>query len=195
MLFFQVKEVSGKPIVLAMSKTNGSTQVIVPQVTMTKTNCSTELITEPSICIPRTLNNITWRTVKDTFETILGKGTVERVDLINDRNGEPFCKIFIHLRYWPHDEDATLIRQQLLEGETVKIVYDNPWFWKCSASRLPKPQRNTYLDKTPFFVTTQTTKVRSGEDEEGRSPSPEPVRRNTLGQSNVTTPSDEVQDI
>ena len=61
----------------------------------------TEVITEPSICIPRTLNNTTWRDVKNTFEEILGTGTVERVDIVPSRNNDPFCKIFIHFRYWP----------------------------------------------------------------------------------------------
>ena len=113
------------------------------------------VVTEPSICIPRTLNNITWRTVKDVFEQIIGKGTVDRVDLISDRNGGPFCKIFIHLRYWPNDGQGAAIRQRLLTGETVKIVYDNPWFWKCSASRLPKPTRDK--PSTAPFVEFDTT--------------------------------------
>ena len=43
-----------------------------------------KVITEPSICIPRTLNNVSWRDVKDTMEAVLGKGTVDRVD---KRNG------------------------------------------------------------------------------------------------------------
>ena len=117
---------------------------------MPKTNVATEVISEPSICIPRTLNNITWRTVKDAFEAIIGKGTVERVDLIGDRNGEPFCKIFVHMRYWPNEGEGVNIRERLLGGETVKIVYDNPWFWKCSASRLPKPVRDAPNRKKPF---------------------------------------------
>ena len=123
---------------------------------MSMPTVATEVITEPSICIPRTLNNITWRTVKDTFEQILGKGTVERVDLINDRNGEPFCKVFVHLRYWPTDGEAANIRDRLVAGEMVKIVYDTPWFWKCSASRLPKPDRDK--PKSAPYVEFQTPK-------------------------------------
>lgn len=143
---------------------------------MSKSNVVTEVITEPSICIPRTLNNITWRTVKDTFEQILGKGTVERVDLINDRNGEPFCKVFVHLRYWPADGEAVNIRDRLVDGEVVKIVYDNPWFWKCSASRLPKPDRDNSTKKTPFVEYQTPTK--DGAVANGRSLSPPPIRRN-----------------
>ena len=100
------------------------------------------LITEPSICIPRTLNNVTWRDIKNVFETVLGRGTVERVDIVRKRNDTtPFCRIFVHLRYWPVNlPEVAEIRNRLMAGETVKVVYDNPWFWKCSASRVPKPE-------------------------------------------------------
>ena len=142
---------------------------------MSKTNVATEVITEPSICIPRTLNNITWRTVKDTFEQILGKGTVDRVDLINDRHGEPFCKVFVHLRYWPTDGEAVNIRDRLVAGEIVKIVYDTPWFWKCSASRLPKPDRDSSTKKTPYVEYQTPTGQETVADP--RAASPPPIRR------------------
>ena len=103
-----------------------------------------QIVTEPSICIPRTLNNSTWREVKDVFETLFGRGTVERVDIVVRRDDEsPFCRIFVHMRYWPMNlPEAAQFRQKLIDGEQVKVVYNNPWFWKCSASRTPKPERN-----------------------------------------------------
>ena len=104
----------------------------------------TTVITEPSICIPRTLHNVTWRQVKDAFEQVIGKGTVERVDIVPSKNNEstPFCRIFVHFRYWPVTPDIMAIRERLVNGEVIKVVYDNPWFWKCSASRIPRPERN-----------------------------------------------------
>ena len=112
----------------------------------------TEIITEPSICIPRTLNNITWRDVKETFETLLGRGTVERVDIVPSRgNGsEPFCRIYVHFRYWPNTPEIMAIREKLVDGETIKVVYDTPWFWKCSASHTPKPVRET-IKSRPYI--------------------------------------------
>ena len=121
-----------------------------------------KVITEPSICIPRTLNNITWRQVKDTFEQILGQGTVERVDLVGSKNGDPFCRIFIHFRYWPTDESSQGIRERLIAGETIKVVYDNPWFWKCSASRIPKPVKKDYdKPKSVPYIEIENISVRS----------------------------------
>ncbi len=112
---------------------------------------TTQLVTEPSICIPRTLNNVSWREVKDTFERIFGKGTVERVDIVRRRDDDsPFCRIFIHMRYWPMADDRVVkIRQKLLDGEEVKVVYNQPWFWKCAASRLPKPEKRN-VSTTPY---------------------------------------------
>ena len=112
-------------------------------------------ITEPSICIPRTLNNVSWREVKDTFEHLCGKGTVERVDIVRKKDDpSPFCRIFVHMRYWAIDNpEVAAIRQRLVDGENVKVVYDNPWFWKCSASHAPKPER-TRLRKAPFVEFT-----------------------------------------
>lgn len=103
------------------------------------------LINEPSICIPRTLANVTWFQVKETFEQIMGKGTVERVDIVSKNSGDnqPFCRIFVHFRYWPNTPEMISLRERLIAGETIKIVYDNPWFWKCAASRIPKPERST----------------------------------------------------
>ena len=122
-------------------------------------------ITEPSICIPRTLNKLTWYEVKTVFEGLFGRGTVERVDIVRDRHDEqsPFCKIFVHMRYWPlNNLEVAEIRDKLIAGEQIKVVYDQPWFWKCSASRTAKPQRN--LPKTtPYveFANVQSTPLSS----------------------------------
>lgn len=120
------------------------------------------LTTAPSICIPRTLHNVGWRDVKDTFEQLCGKGTVERVDIVKKRDdSSPFCKIFIHMRYWPTDQpEVEAIRQRLLDGETVKVVYDNPWFWKCSASHAPKPER-TRPKAAPYVEFAEKTESQS----------------------------------
>ena len=93
---------------------------------------------EPSICIPRTLNNYTWREVKEIFEEFLGRGTVERVDIIPTRADPTFCKIFVHFRYWPLDEKIQKQRQGLLEGNTVKVWHKFPAFWRCADKEADK---------------------------------------------------------
>lgn len=103
---------------------------------------------EPSICIPRTLNNITRDKVKSTFESVIGKGTVGRVDIVRSRQDDQFCKIFVHFKYWSKNEDGTSIRETLIGGDSVKLVYDTPWFWKCVKSNAPVPQQDK---KKPYF--------------------------------------------
>ena len=83
---------------------------------------------------------------------------IERVDLISrtDQNGTPFGRAFIHLRFWPKTEEAQSIRDRLIAGEQIKIVYDNPWYWKCGASRVPKPEFTK--ERAPPFVEPKSPK-------------------------------------
>ena len=140
------------------------------------------IITEPSICIPRTLNNVTWRLVKDTFEQVIGRGTVERVDIVASKNNEstPFCRIFVHFRYWPNSPEIMAIRQRLIDGEMIKVVYDTPWFWKCAASRVAKPERNQpktapYIECSGEVAITTQDAVMPTPPQVARSESPPPT--------------------
>ena len=56
---------------------------------------------EPSICIPRTFENITWQQVKETFEQLFGEGCVDRVDVVKKEhdNGDKFNRIFVPVSY------------------------------------------------------------------------------------------------
>ena len=121
------------------------------------------LTTEPSICIPRTLDNVNWRDIKDTFETLFGKGTVDCVDIVSDkRNNSSFCRIFVHMRYWPmNNPEAVEFRQKLMDGQTVQVVYDNPWFWKCAKSRAARPERKTAKSE-PFIKFDDSSGAPSG---------------------------------
>jgi hypothetical protein len=105
---------------------------------------------EPSICIPRVFKSTTR---KDLFNVIekLDLGAVERIDMvpkINER-GESYNKVFIHFKTWSKNAPAQATREKLLAGEEIKIVYSEPWFWKCSASRVEKPTFRDYTAPPP----------------------------------------------
>ena len=86
----------------------------------------------PSICIPRVYSSIKKNFIQDIFQTQLNLGKIKKIDMINT-NDKNFRKIFIHFDSWNiHDENVNLIKQKFLLGKIVKIVYDFPWFWKCS---------------------------------------------------------------
>lgn len=94
----------------------------------------------PSICIPRVFSNIKWQLVKSTIEQ-LGLGRVDRVDMVQKSNekGEKFQRVFIHMKFWDRAEQAQMVRQKLLSGDNIKVVYNDPWYWQLSMSRIAKP--------------------------------------------------------
>jgi hypothetical protein len=97
--------------------------------------------TNPSICIPRAFPNISPKKVKETFEKVFEESCVERVDFIErqDKEKKVFRRFFVHFKYWPKNNISQKVHDTLSQGESIKIVYQEPWYWKCSASRIPKP--------------------------------------------------------
>lgn len=101
-------------------------------------------MTNPSICIPRTFPTIRGeQTKRVVFNTVkeLRLGHIDRIDVVHktDNQGERYCTIYIHLQWNMRNELAVNTRDKLLDGQDVKIVYDEPWFWKCTMSRMEKP--------------------------------------------------------
>jgi len=103
-------------------------------------------VREPSICIPRVFSNICQYRIKEIFQKIFGIDSIERVDIVRKKNdgaynggaynGGAYNKVFVHFWDWPIEHAE--IRKKLMDGKEIKIVYEQPWFWKCSASRSKK---------------------------------------------------------
>lgn len=102
----------------------------------------------PSLCIPRVFPNITWQRVKEVFSE-LNLGRIERVDMVRKENekGEKFQRVFIHFKFWDRSEEAQAVREKILSGDMIQIVYDDPWFWKVGMSRVTKPERSERVDR------------------------------------------------
>jgi len=103
-------------------------------------------ITHPSICIPRTFISIRGTPTKTAvFNTLrdLKIGFIDRIDVVQktDARGERYCTIYIHLKWNVRNQLGRDTRKKLLDGNEVKIVYDDPWFWKCTMSTMEKPDR------------------------------------------------------
>lgn len=97
-------------------------------------------MSSPSICIPRVFKDITKEDVHETFSRILGKDTIERIDLVSRSNQhDGYNRVFVHLVKWPDQGVAATIRERLINNKPVNVVYKEPWFWKCAASRVAKP--------------------------------------------------------
>jgi hypothetical protein len=93
-------------------------------------------INVPSICIPRVFPNIDERRIRGIIDS-LKMGEIARVDIVRKQTdkGEKYNRVFIHWRRWNDSENANKSRERLLNGKEIKIIYDDPWFWKISAYR------------------------------------------------------------
>jgi hypothetical protein len=91
---------------------------------------------QPSLCIPRVFNNITEARIRQVFDD-LGLGKISRIDIKERKSekGDSFKRVYVHFDKWFWNEDAQAARRKLVSGKEIKIVYDNPWFWKVSASK------------------------------------------------------------
>lgn len=108
----------------------------------------------PSICIPRVDNWVTSDYIENIMnEVLLPQDTylttcIERIDLIGRQNerGEDYKRCFVHFKPWNsfECEASKKMREKLLSGETVKVMHNNPSYWKCSSSRVPRPQWNDH---------------------------------------------------
>lgn len=90
----------------------------------------------PSLCIPRVFQNITKERVVFVFRS-LGLGEIDHIDMIprTSENGDKFQRVFIHFKRWSSSDEAVRARERVLGGKEIKVIYDDPWFWKISANR------------------------------------------------------------
>jgi len=113
---------------------------------------------EPILCIPGVFANIKEDRIRRIF-TDLDIGEIERIDIVvpkkqveaNEKENK-FNRVFIHLR-WKQTDHATNAREVLLQGKEVKIIYDEPWFWKVSAYKPP------VVTPKPRFQPQQKAKI------------------------------------
>ena len=87
---------------------------------------------------------------KETVLEVLnevGFGDIERIDMVKmSKDGKTHQKVFIHFTKWYTTDTANQARQLLLSEKDIKVVYDDPWFWKIWASRSTKPTGNRKRD-------------------------------------------------
>jgi hypothetical protein len=100
----------------------------------------------PSLCIPRAFSNITKDRVYRAFKDV-DLGEIDHVDLIErtSEKGERYLRIFVHFRRWYNNRNAMTARDRVLDGKDIKIVYDDPSFWKVfknNYDELPREHRD-----------------------------------------------------
>ena len=122
---------------------------------MTAINLETIADNVPSMCIPRTFVNITRSHVYKTIND-LNLGVIDHIDMVRRKNekGEDFQRVFIHFSKWHSNSVADRARTLLLSGKEVKVIYDDPWFWKISANR--SSERTSQKGLKPVLTTPNT---------------------------------------
>jgi hypothetical protein len=105
-------------------------------------------ISIPSLCIPRVFSNIDEKRIRRIFDE-LNLGIIEQVDIVNKttEKGEKFNRVFVHFKRWFSNANADTARERLLNGKEIKIIYDDPWFWKVSAYRPPQEQQREQVPR------------------------------------------------
>jgi len=108
----------------------------------------------PSLCIPRVFANIDELRIRRIFDD-LDIGVISRVDIVR---GKPCSnvkdqhnRVFIHFHRWYNTMSAESARERLLNGQDLKVIYDDPWFWKVSAYK-EAPVRNDYNERSHHGV-------------------------------------------
>ena len=108
----------------------------------------------PSICIPKAFKTVTEKMVRDTFRK-LDLGEIERIQITPsfDNKGRKFNCIIAHFDHWCSTVAANNVRQKLLAGKEVKIVYDDPVHWRVFDARTeePSPKRAESSSKVDEF--------------------------------------------
>jgi hypothetical protein len=107
-----------------------------------KMSSNTDTNTVRSICIPRVFDNIGEERIREIFKK-LAIFEIARIDVIQKQGikGDKFKRVFIHIKSWSDRSDAIKARDRLLAGKDLKIVYDDPWFWKVAVNKwAPKAQ-------------------------------------------------------
>lgn len=99
----------------------------------TSKDLNNQNINNPVLFIPRVYSNINESRIRHIFNE-LNMGELDRINIVGKR-GDKYNRVFIHYRYWNNSENAEIVRDRLLNGKEVKVIYDDPWFWKISAYR------------------------------------------------------------
>jgi phosphoribosylaminoimidazole-succinocarboxamide synthase len=93
----------------------------------------------PHLCIPRVHLSVT----KELVFEIINKysfGSIEKIDVIkkkgSSKKNDLSNMVFIYFKEWYNNTTANSVKDRLMSGKDIKIIYDDPWYWKISAIKV-----------------------------------------------------------
>ena len=107
-----------------------------------------------TLCIPRVFSNIGENRIRSVFYA-LKLGHIGRIDIVSKitERGEKFNRVFIHFERWFDTANSQRALELLREGKDIKVIYDEPWFWKVSIYRKPVHVTKAPSKQEPVIVT------------------------------------------
>lgn len=136
----------------------------------------------PSLCIPRVHSNISEKRIRTIF-TKLKLGIISKIDIIQKNKEDKFKLVFIHFKEWFREGNALIARERLMNGKEIKVIYDDPWFWKISALR-EKPKET---HKMPIL---QFDSDNENENNENENKDESEYYYQDIYRDNITSPID-----
>jgi hypothetical protein len=91
------------------------------------------------LCIPRVEAKITETQIKNIFNK-LNIFIIDHIDIIFKKE-DKYKRVFIHIKKWLPTENANIALKRLNKNEDIKVIYDDPWFWKISTYKNAKKNK------------------------------------------------------
>ena len=106
-----------------------------------------------TLCIPRVFSNITEKRIRHIFYQ-LKLGFITKIDMVMSKTpkGENIYKVFIHFKHFFDNENAQRALQNLKAGKEIKVIYDDPWFWKVYEYKKIKGQPKQTIKKDELVI-------------------------------------------
>jgi hypothetical protein len=98
-----------------------------------------------TLCIPRIPVNITHEHIQQVFSK-LNAGTLVKITDIQLRNETDHKRIILRIA-WNQTTTSQYIQNRLFTGNSVKLVYSDPWYWKVVLGR-PKTRDHNHTYPT-----------------------------------------------
>jgi hypothetical protein len=126
------------------------------------------------LCIPGVFANIKEERIHRAFDD-LDIGQVSRVDIVKPKQNvsnekeNKFNRVFVHICL-NDSNNAIAVKERLSEGKDIKIIYDEPWYWKVSIYKPPvvsniQPKKNQVKKaKLEFGVNNNPLPIAKGLD-------------------------------
>ena len=90
---------------------------------------SSSYVSNPMLCIPRVDVKLSTNFI---FKILCyaNFGKIIKIIEIPLKSDENYKRIIIKLQWYEKNEFAREVKEKIINGKSIKLVYNMPWFWK-----------------------------------------------------------------